>query len=586
MPLTPGGGTAESKFIGNTILICPVGALTSQVYRFRARPWDNQPTQTTCTLCPVGCSKCFDQRDGEIMRTRSVENRHINDIWLCDKGWFGYEFTSSKERLQQPLLRKERGGALRPVSWDDAISHLAEKMIASKPNGKIAALGGNPLTFEENNLFQKLFRQFAQVNHIDHRVGMPLFTLDEEGLMPGMETSIGECEELSFALILGCDLTEEFPLIWLRLRQAINRGATVIFIGHFAPEIAPHLTKTLLHPPGKEIEILKKQLPEMAKLADTGKKGAIFVGRQYLANAMRSLILSDLMQFSLANPQVKLNVLEGSGNSLGARLAGMRPDIGPLGEPVSQRGLNVLQVLEEAGERGWDLLYVAGANPALKYPSKLWNAAREKLAFLVVQDLFLTETASQADLVLPVLCYAEKSGHFVNIEGRLLKLQPGKEIPQNVYSDGEIFQLLSQKLKINLEFDEQFTQALSQDRIILNRPSTIPSPPNPSDSMDGLKASFSRLLFDHGVRMKQNLHLVQLVKEAKVRIHPNEGKKREIQNGDLVRLSANGHSIRAKIQWDDRVAEETIVLPLTFEEVPVRELANQLLNGMTIEIAG
>ena len=85
---------AESKFIGNTIMICPVGALTSQVYRFRARPWDNDSANSTCTLCPVGCSMILDSRDGEIMRTRSNENKDVNDIWLCDKGWFGYEFTS------------------------------------------------------------------------------------------------------------------------------------------------------------------------------------------------------------------------------------------------------------------------------------------------------------------------------------------------------------------------------------------------------------------------------------------------------------------------------------------------------------
>ncbi len=100
---TPDGGPAESKFIGNTIMICPVGALTSQVYRFRARPWDNNPTETTCTLCPVGCSMILDSRDGEIMRTRSCENRKVNDIWLCDKGWFGYEFTASSGSLKKPL---------------------------------------------------------------------------------------------------------------------------------------------------------------------------------------------------------------------------------------------------------------------------------------------------------------------------------------------------------------------------------------------------------------------------------------------------------------------------------------------------
>jgi NADH-quinone oxidoreductase subunit G len=198
---TPDGGPAESKFIGNTIMICPVGALTSQVYRFRARPWDNDSTNSTCTLCPVGCRMILDSRDGQIMRTRSLENRDVNDIWLCDKGWFGYEFTYHPDRLRQPLIR--RHDQLEPASWEEAFSLVASKIQAAKPQGKIAAFGGNPLTFEENYLFQKLMREGAGTSHLDHRIGMPIFSLEEEGLAPGMEMAIGECEDLSFATRIG-----------------------------------------------------------------------------------------------------------------------------------------------------------------------------------------------------------------------------------------------------------------------------------------------------------------------------------------------------------------------------------------------
>lgn len=127
---TPDGAPPKSKFIGNTIQICPVGALTSQVYRFRARPWDNTATPSSCTLCPIGCSMTLDSRDGEIMRTRSRENREVNDIWLCDKGWFGYEFTSSPHRLVEPLIR--RGIHLEPASWDEALNLIASKVKDAK----------------------------------------------------------------------------------------------------------------------------------------------------------------------------------------------------------------------------------------------------------------------------------------------------------------------------------------------------------------------------------------------------------------------------------------------------------------------
>lgn len=149
---TPDGKPAESKFIGNTIKICPVGALTSQVYRFRARPWDNDSTDSTCTLCPVGCSMILDSRDGEIMRTRSRENKEVNDIWMCDKGWFGYEFSDQQERLDKPLIR--RNDKMEIASWEEAIALIASKIHDAKPHGRLAALGGNPLTVEENFLFQ------------------------------------------------------------------------------------------------------------------------------------------------------------------------------------------------------------------------------------------------------------------------------------------------------------------------------------------------------------------------------------------------------------------------------------------------
>ncbi len=576
---TPDGGPADSKFIGNTIQICPVGALTSQVYRFRARPWDNHPTKSTCTLCPVGCSMILDSRDGEIMRTRSYEDKNVNDVWLCDKGWFGYQFTSHSQRLEKPLIR--RSGNLEPATWDEALSLIVSKIREFKPQGKLAGLGGNPLTTEENYLFQKLMRKGAGVNHVDHRVGTPIIPITEEGLASGMEISIGECENLSFAVLLGLDLTEEFPLIWLRLRQAINRGAKTLFLGYFAPEIAQYINKVVVHTPGKEDSFLKEYLPKIRELVETGKRGALFVGSQYLANPNRAAILSELLKFQQEVPGVSLNLLEGRGNSMGARLAGMRPDVGPLGESLNQPGLDSVGILKAAASSGWDFLYVAGANPACK--SSLWKEAREKLGFLVVQDLFLTETASQADVVLPTLSYVEKSGHFVNIEGRVQQLQPGKDIPKNIYSDADIFIRIAARL--NLTFDQHFPEALRPGRLPFARPERIERVADLTKWASGdLMATFAPALFDHGVRMKHNTQLVQLAKEPRLRIHPQEAIKRGFQEGEKVRVIANGGSLEARLKLDSKVAEGTLVIPLGFEEVPAHQLGANLLNGLPVEV--
>lgn len=616
---TPDGGPAQSKYIGNTIMLCPVGALTSDVYRFRARPWDNEPTNSTCTLCPVGCSMILDSRDGEIMRTRSRENPEVNDIWLCDKGWFGYEFTAHPNRLLKPLVR--RGGNLEPSSWDEALSLIAEKIQSAKPSGKLGALGGSPLTIEENYLFQALMRQGAGVNHMDYRVGMPIFSIDEEGKAPGMEMTIGDCERLSFAILLGIDITEEFPVIWLRLKQAINQGATVLFLGHFAPEISLHLKETILHSPGRELEILKENFPKIAELAKKGGKGAIFVGRQYLSMPNRKTIISELTSFQKSAANVTLNLLEGRGNSMGARIAGMHPELGPMGKRLEIPGLNALEMLQTTAEKGWDFLYVAGANPAMKY--KIWEKARSNLKFLVVQDLFLTETARQADVVLPTLSFIEKVGHFINIEGRWQQLLPGKKLP-DVFSDGEIFKLIGKKLGLVLRIQEikgkgvntedpglknldpvikdegngsspsvvrteeskssQEPQIKGDELGIKRQATVLITQESAARHESGLMATFAVALFDRGVRMKHNPHVSKLAKPPCVRLHPKEGKRLKVQNDRVVKLTANGNEILAKVKLDEGVAEKTLVLPLGFDQVPAYELNPYLFNGFEVEI--
>ena len=426
-------------------------------------------------------------------------------------------------------------------------------------------------------------RDVVGVNHVDYRIGMPIFSLEDEGIAPGMEINIGECEDLSYAVLLGLDITEEFPVIWLRLKQAINNHATVSFFGHYAPEVAHHLAKTVLHSPGRELEVLKEHL---ATLNNNGEKGAIFIGRQYLATPQRKAILSELLKLRRATPNLSLNIMEGSGNSMGARIAGMHPELGPLEERLGQAGFNAVQILELASKDGWDFLYVAGSDPAKKLPAKLWDEALDKLGFLVVQDIFLTETAKQADVVLPTLSYVEKRGSFINIERRVQKLLPGKDIPKNIYTDADIFSLIALKLNRSLTVDQDFLDQLELGRKRYSLPLTLEGGSRSISPKQRLAGTFAPSLFDHGVRMLHNPKVVQLAKEPRILLHPKEGMERGIKNGEIVNLSGNGHLIRAKIKLDESVAENTVVIPLGFEtSIPAYELGPNLLNGLSIEVA-
>lgn len=557
---TVDGAPVKSKFIGNTIMICPVGALTSQVYRFRARPWDNQPTKSSCTLCPIGCSTQLDRRNGELVRIRSSENRAINDVWLCDKGWFGYEFASHPARLTTPLIR--RAGVLEPATLEEALDLVVARMVGAKRGGKIAAFGGNPLTVEENYLCQKLFREGLGTNHIDHRVGQPLFGIYEEGISAGMELSLGECETLAYGWILGLDITEEFPLLWLRLHQAMQKGAQVEFIGHFSPEVAAQLAATTVHRPGEELERVQEALKRWTPFAESGKKAAFFIGNQYLSTDSRLAILALLSQFQKQFPHITLNLLEGRGNGVGARFAGMRPDLGPAGAAITASGKNFEQWLKATLEDGWDLLYVVGANPAEKVAASLWKKARERVQFLVVQDLFLTKTAQEADLVLPSLCAFEKEGSFITIDRHKQKIAPGKELPSGLLSDGEIFMRIGKKLGLSLVVDPAFTTRLSTERVLLMRSRGLQEvkPLVTPSNHDQLFATFSQPLFDKGVRMRHNPHLSQLSPRVAVRMHPEEAVSRGLQEGDVL-VCIGAYTQKALLQLDSGVALRTVVVP-------------------------
>jgi len=582
---TPNGEPVESKFIGNTIMICPVGALTSQVYRFRSRPWDNDSVDSICTLCSVGCNLTLDSRDGEIVRTRVNENREVNDIWLCDKGWFGYEFAYNENRLTTPLVRKN--GNLEEASWDEALELVASKLKEAKTGQKAAGFGGSPLTVEENYLFQKLMREGVGTPHVDYRVGSLIQSLEEEAIPAGTEINLGECEELDFALVLGADLTEEFPVLWLRLKQGINHGAKVYTAGHFETEMAPHVEGSFLHKPGKELESLAHFEKEIMTRLNQEAKGAIFVGGQYLNTPQRRQILSRLLQWRAQFKNLSLNVLEGTANEKGARFAGMHPETGPNGTKPDQTGLHFNEVLNLAAQDGWDLLFVAGADPATQVSSQLWEQVRAKTNFVVVQDLFLTKTALEADVVLPTLSFIEKGGKVINIEGRIQQLQPGKEVPEGVLSDAEIFTLLGQKLGVDLSLDKTFVKALESERLKISIPSQLDegkSSVEAAHPQEALLLSVSKKLFDHGVRMQHSPAVENLVKEPTIWIHPEEGKKRHIQDGDTVKVSSDEGTLKGKAKVDQGIAKGTVVIPQGFLELNVHELGTNLHNGLPVKV--
>ncbi len=476
----------NSKFIGNTIAICPVGALTSATYRFRARPWDTRRVRSVCPHCGCGCATELDVRGEDLARTRAREHREVNDVWLCDKGFFGYEFVRSPDRLTVPLVREN--GELREVSWNRALAHVVAALRSTPPDG-IGVIGGTRSTNEEDYLLLRLFRGIVGTNSIDFRA-------DTAHPQPaaaapwGLDIPIADVERSDVIVLVGCDLTEEYPIIWLRVKKAVDGGARLIIANPWKLEISRWASHSMTCRWGTEAVVLGafagRESPEGAAGVTGTDAGHLRSAAEALGGAARPLILvgrtaleqpgaADVLAavdgVRAACGNAAVGILRGRGNSGGAQMLGLLPDLLPgyrpladataraaleavWGRPIpSAPGRTVRGMLEAARAGALGILYVVGADPATEYPdARAWEEARKGVRLLVVHDIFLTGTAAAADVVLPALTYAEKTGTVGNIEGRVQRHDQALLGPGTARSDAEIFSLLAMRLGVPFGF--------------------------------------------------------------------------------------------------------------------------------------
>jgi NADH-quinone oxidoreductase subunit G len=489
----------DSKFSGNTTDICPVGALTTADFRFKARVWELRSVPSICPHCPVGCDLALDMRYNNLMRVMPRENDYVNEIWICDKGRFGMRFIESKERLRTPLIRRD--GQWVTATWEEAFQLIAEKFTQIRAASSSAALGGlaGPrLPNEDLYLFQKLFRQVLGSNNLDHRVGAPgepaLDTLSA-AFGVGAGTNLATLGKGTMVLVIGADPEEEAPLYVLRLRGILNRGGEVAVVNAYPTKLDRLATRSLRPRPGTEahlalallsviieenlqrdefiasrlrnVEELRRglgALPLAQLVAATGvaedsiralarsfagaENAIIIYGRAALAGdpaLPQALASLALLTGKVGRPNNGLIALLPGGNSRGALDMGVRPDAGPGGAPLAQPGLSAREMWGAAVEGRIRGMYIVGLDPARDY-----QAAAEALAaleFLVVQDLFMTETAQLADVVLPVASFAEREGTFTNAERRVQRFRQARRPENNLPPDWLVFQDLARAIQ-------------------------------------------------------------------------------------------------------------------------------------------
>ncbi|HEY6411162.1 MAG TPA: NADH-quinone oxidoreductase subunit NuoG [Ktedonobacteraceae bacterium] len=454
----------DSIFSGNTVEMCPVGALTATAYRFKSRPWELKRIPSVCNNCSVGCNVRIDVRVDKIMRNVSRANDAIDDGWLCDRGRWGFEFVNSSQRLRTPLVR--RNGQLSAVTWDQAFYFIASRMIEIiKKHGakSVGGIGSTRTTNEEAYLFQKLLRQAIGTPNVDHHHGYFPGPRDSLTGKPWMMTnSIAEIEQASHIILIAADPYQRQPILDLRIKKAMKGGAKIYIVNaneteldRFATQkitIPQHGTgtaaKELLNAAGSTVgtQVIASQEQTLgnevtAQLRELAREIVEARGAIILYDEMATLepgcenLAADLQALAVATgninrPGAGVGPLFEDANSLGARDMGLLPNALPGYNPPLEEGLSYAEMLSSQQLKA---LYVMGANPA-RHVEKL----PDTLELLIVQDIRLTETAQQADVVLPAATYAEKDGSMTNIDHHVQAIRQALRPLPGAKADWEI----------------------------------------------------------------------------------------------------------------------------------------------------
>jgi len=481
---THDGRPYVGPFSGNIVELCPVGALTSTAYRFRARPWDIEDAGSVCTLCPSQCNITFTVRDdAKVMRVLARDNEEVDDGWLCDKGRFAYQAIAARERVTAPLVRD--GGALREVSWERALSEAAEGL--RKAGERSAAILGGSATNEEGFLAQRLVRDALGSPHVDSRPSGVLSGEHARVLArPDLSARVSDIDYASAVLVLDTELIDESPILDLRVRKAARRNGTRVVVAssrpsaldpnadavvRFAPAAGEALTAALAAGLGSE-RAAADDFESLARAAgasaddlrvaveelDAGGSVVVLWGER-LGHGERGVQGTDAL---LALAQALgtaddadsglIEVPSGS-NARGLREVGCLPNLGPGLLDAEQAGKPAREIAAGLGGGELAALVLLHADPLLDLPERgTWEQALASAGVVVAFAEFVTEAlAEHADVVFPAESYAETEGTMTHPDGRLQRVRQAIPHPDQVEPAWRVLAELCERLGAPLE---------------------------------------------------------------------------------------------------------------------------------------
>lgn len=594
----------SSYFSGNTVQVCPVGALTSVDYRFKARPWDLESVRSASLVDAMQSSVDVHASRGLIVRVYGAENDELNEGWLSDKDRFSFAAFQSEDRLSIPLIRE--GDDFREASWVEAIELVASR-LGSHVGTEVGSIGGAAGTNEEAFALSKFMRTVVGSPHVDAAVG--------DGVDPHLSVAVAsrgvvnDLDEAATILIWGQDLKEALPVLYLRVRKAVLNGARLIVVSPFRTGLDSIASHVVRYRAGSGPEILRKlahgddAYEAVTADLDNGPVVAL-VGRTSITE--NPLLCEAVAAFALSLPDAKIMPLLTRGNVFGALDMGLAPTLlpgrastgdeaavaaleeawGPLPESAGRDTMSMLTALVDRDLRA---VLLVGADPINECPDPaLAERALEAAEFVVSFDAFMTVSAARADVVLPMAVWGEIEGTVTNLEGRVQRLgrsvRPhGRSMTLAAALDG-IAQAMGSDLRasdwqlLNKEIAEVapayagmtadfLTFEAGQDGAIVPLPGVaqplrhIPVEVSVPVVTDRFTLHLAPMLYNTDVLTQHSAVLRGLVRPCTVRMNPRDVASLAVADGTLVNVG--GQQIPVTIDGD--VPERSVVLPHNHE---------------------
>ncbi len=541
---------------------------------------------TICSFCGCGCSMYMASEDNSITKIIPALSNPVNRGSLCIKGWHISEAYINQNRITKPLIKTN--GEFKEAGYDEALNLIADKFsFYKKSQNSIGVIGSAKTTNEENYLLNRLARQALETNSIDSS-----FTLHYHSLLEninGLNLTIGmeDIENADFIIVIGSNLHTEAPQVIKKVLKASDKGAKIAVIGFLSvplaevsdysipinpAEISQFLQnfKDILNSPGTD-KVSDDMITDIALSYKKSKNPVVIIGEDVFKSTLSKpgfKVLSEIFQGRIF-PLFTIN------NILGAVSYGISPyaDNKYLAgkwnaELPADRGLNIFEMLDASNNGSMKCMYIVGEDllaDAGDY-SRV-KKSLENLEFLVVQDLFMTETAKLADVILPAAGSLEKKGTFTNMEGKRQHFMPVIDPIGESKPDSEIFMELSGRLGIKLPYGDvnEITEEIKdidlfKNKIFITGNISIPEE-NTGDSFPlWIKADNTRLKYHSGSLLKNSYFLEREMEPAAVLVHPDQAKANQLRNNEKVKITTKYGEILRNVLISNDIPKGSIVL--------------------------